>query len=255
MKKLTLVFAHPDDESLAVGGTAAKYVRRGWQVDLICATRGELGAEDPKDRGEELAKIREQELTKATETLGISSVTCLDYKDGKLKSLHYGEMEDKVYKLFDSLRPDVVITFDPSGMTNHPDHKKVSEATTFAFQKYAKERFSENPDDANPPKLYFTCLPQSLVAYLQKTRVIPSQRFGAPWKGISDDFITTVIDIKRQKALKVKAIMEHKSQQGPLKKLFILQNSPLLFYEHFLLRMVGTLEAFMGKNDRVSDRL
>ena len=49
MKKILLVFAHPDDESFAAAGTVAKYVKAGWEVDLICATRGEKGEAGPSD--------------------------------------------------------------------------------------------------------------------------------------------------------------------------------------------------------------
>ena len=40
-------FAHPDDESFSCGGTVAKYVKAGWEVHLLCATRGERGETGP----------------------------------------------------------------------------------------------------------------------------------------------------------------------------------------------------------------
>lgn len=79
MKRLLLVFAHPDDESFSCAGTVAKYVAAGWKVDLICATRGEDGSRGPyvdlpKDQ---LGDIRQKELQKACVTLGINSITFL----------------------------------------------------------------------------------------------------------------------------------------------------------------------------------
>jgi LmbE family N-acetylglucosaminyl deacetylase len=42
-RSILMVFAHPDDESFGISGTALLYINRGKPVDLICATRGEKG--------------------------------------------------------------------------------------------------------------------------------------------------------------------------------------------------------------------
>jgi LmbE family N-acetylglucosaminyl deacetylase len=47
-KKLLAVLAHPDDETFGMGGTLALYARRGVDVHLICATRGEVGEMDSR---------------------------------------------------------------------------------------------------------------------------------------------------------------------------------------------------------------
>ncbi|MBM4464793.1 MAG: PIG-L family deacetylase, partial [Chloroflexi bacterium] len=62
-RRLLAVFAHPDDESFAVGGTLARYAAEGVEVSLLCATRGEAGIEGMGP--EEAAKVREQELRAA----------------------------------------------------------------------------------------------------------------------------------------------------------------------------------------------
>ena len=41
--RLLAVLAHPDDESLGVGGTLAKYASEGCEVSLLTATRGGAG--------------------------------------------------------------------------------------------------------------------------------------------------------------------------------------------------------------------
>ena len=41
--RLMAVLAHPDDESLGVGGTLAKYASEGADVFLLTATRGDSG--------------------------------------------------------------------------------------------------------------------------------------------------------------------------------------------------------------------
>ena len=47
MRRLLAIFAHPDDESLACGGTLARCADAGVEVTLVCATRGEAGSIDP----------------------------------------------------------------------------------------------------------------------------------------------------------------------------------------------------------------
>jgi LmbE family N-acetylglucosaminyl deacetylase len=64
--KLLAVFPHPDDESLGLGGTLAKYSAEGAETYLICATRGERGWNGPETQNPGLAAlghIREAELS------------------------------------------------------------------------------------------------------------------------------------------------------------------------------------------------
>jgi LmbE family N-acetylglucosaminyl deacetylase len=246
MKRLLGVFAHPDDESVACGGTIAKYARAGWQIDIVTATKGDAGGP---------AEVRAKELEEAAGVLGIRSITFLDYKDGKLSAMHPGEIEDALLQVMRESTPNVVITHETGGITNHPDHIKMSYATTFAFQTYAQFRHDQNPDDPNPPKLYYACFPESTISYLIKHRYFPSKLFDQPVRGVDDKRITTVIDIRRFASLKTKALHSHKTQAAILAKYFGIPHNPFFQQEYFVLRMRGEQEVFMGKNDRVSDRL
>src|SRR5262249_53361398 len=89
--RLMAVLAHPDDESLGVGGTLAKYASGGIDVFLVTATRGDNGRfrgirrGDPDHPGRQaLGDIREQELRAAAATLGVREVSLLGYEDGQL---------------------------------------------------------------------------------------------------------------------------------------------------------------------------
>src|SRR6185295_8208695 len=88
---LMAVLAHPDDESLGMGGTLAKYASDGVEVFLLTATRGEGGRYRGRRQGEPdhpgrlaLAAIREAELRAAALVLGLRDVTVLDYADQHL---------------------------------------------------------------------------------------------------------------------------------------------------------------------------
>lgn len=262
MKKLLLVFAHPDDESFSCGGTVAKYVSAGWRADLVCATRGEAGESGPYNvsSGEKLGEIRQKELEKAGTILGLTSITFLGYQDGTLSEQHAGELEDKIFDRLKKEIPDVVITFDTTGISNHPDHVKIAYATTFAFQKYAfwiKDQLSKHPEysEEQDPKLYYTCMPSSIVKYLMKEKHLPAESFGKPWQGTLDKFVTTVINIKEYVSVKKKSLLQHVTQRKDVERFLSHGRNPHAHQEYFILRLHGVKEVFMGKGDRVSSRL
>jgi N-acetylglucosamine malate deacetylase 2 len=262
MKKMLLVFAHPDDESFGTGGTVAKYVKAGWDVDLVVATRGEAGQSGTYGEvsEDELGSIRQKELEKAGKVLGISTITFLGYKDGTLAKETPGEIEDKVYQKMIELVPDVVVTFDTTGISNHPDHIRMSYATTFAFQKYASwihERLKDHPEykEEREPKLYYVCMPSSIVEYLKKKKLHAAESFGKPWQGVDDRKISAVINIKETLSIKKKALLCHISQAHDTGGFLARQEHTFSRQEYFILRYHGLKETFMGKNDRVSDRL
>ena len=134
--KLMCIIAHPDDESLAMGGTLAKYAREGVETSLVVATRGERGWRGPREEhpGETaLGTMRERELREASEILGISHLAFLDYLDGDLDQAKDTEVVAKIVTLLRIVRPHVVITFGPDGLYGHPDHISISQFTTAAL--------------------------------------------------------------------------------------------------------------------------
>lgn len=251
------MFAHPDDESFSAGGTIAKYVKAGWTVDLICATRGEAGETGlvKVSKGDALGEVRETELRIAAKLLGISKIIFLDYKDGTVNTRVPGDIEENLINTMAEMKPDVVITFETGGISNHPDHIKLSFSTTYAFQEYAKMRKKANPKDENPPKLYYACVPESVMQYLIENEVFPSEAHERPLQGIDDKKISTVIDIKRFAALKEEALRAHATQSDDVDRFYSIDSNALAVQEYFVLRMVGVTEAFMGKNDRIADGL
>jgi LmbE family N-acetylglucosaminyl deacetylase len=257
MQNLLAIFAHPDDETFSLGGTIAKYAKADWKVELVCATRGEAGDLGPYAENENvnLGNLRQKELEAAAKFLGCHSVTFMDFKDGKMTEASPGDIEDKLTQLMIVHKPDVIVTFDPTGISNHPDHVRLSLAATYAFQVYAKLRHKDKPNDERPPKLYYVCMPESVASYLKKNDVIPAEAHEKPWTGVNDRLISNVIDIKRFAAIKKKALRLHVSQQRDVERFISFDKNPIFRQEYLVLRMIGINEAFMGKYDVVSDRL
>lgn len=143
--KLMAVLAHPDDESLAMGGILAKYAASGAQTYLVMATRGERGwfgpaADYPGPRA--LGRLREAELQAAAQVLGLREVAFLDYQDGELDRADHAEAIAKIVTQLRRVHPDVVVTFDPNGMYGHPDHIAISQLTTTAVMAAADPDYS-----------------------------------------------------------------------------------------------------------------
>ncbi len=177
MTKHTLlaVLAHPDDESFGMGGTLALYARKGCDVYLVCATRGEAGAADEEHLNgfDSVAEMRESELRCAAGILGLKGVHFLDYRDsgmpGSADNQHpdaqirhpVEEVAGKVVGHIRALKPEVVLTFDPIGGYRHPDHIHIHQATVLAFEKAADPSFHpEAGEPFAPGALYFHTFPR-----------------------------------------------------------------------------------------------
>ena len=137
--RLMAILAHPDDESLGVGGTLAKYAAEGVETFLVTATRGQKGRfrghRDPPEHpgAERLGEIRERELRAAAAVLGVGDVAVLDYQDQALDRADTREAVEAIAAHIRRVRPHVVVTFGPDGAYGHPDHIAISQFTTAAI--------------------------------------------------------------------------------------------------------------------------
>ena len=134
-RSVTAVFAHPDDETFAIGGTLAKYSDDGIRCSLYCATDGDAGRSSgiPVSSPAELAVIRRAELRDAAARLGIAVIECGGHPDGSLGTTDPELVIGEIVRLIRIERPDVVITFGPEGApTRHRDHRVISRLATAA---------------------------------------------------------------------------------------------------------------------------
>ncbi len=210
-KTLLAIVAHPDDE-ISTGGTLARYAAAGHRVIVACATRGDgVDAKIKNDAAtpETLGRVRQQELAASCATLGLERPIVLGFQDGEVDAVPIDAAAERVLGLFLALRPDVVITHDPSGGYAHPDHIAVS-----AFVTRAIERAGAEIGPTAPRRLYYFALPrsfgQSLAAFRERRADIRGQQLG--FVGVPDELITTQIDIHDYLELKLEALAQHRSQ-------------------------------------------
>jgi LmbE family N-acetylglucosaminyl deacetylase len=131
--------AHPDDESIAAGGTLAKAAAAGHRVVLVFATRGELGepVAGVLADGEQLAVRRSAECYESAKALGAARVEFLGFVDSGMMGLPTNDapycfwqarVEHAARRLaliLDEEEPDVLTTYDDNGVYGHPDHIQV----------------------------------------------------------------------------------------------------------------------------------
>ncbi len=217
--RLMCLLAHPDDESLAMGGALIKYATEGVETYLVTATRGErgwLGKPEDYPGPEELGKTREAELHCAAHELGIKEVSFLDYLDGELDQVDPAQAISRIVAHIRRVRPHVVVTFDPNGLSGHPDHIAICQFTTAAVVAAADPTFLgsvEKPHRVS--KLYYRIESERNISAYESTfgrLVLPINGEERRPPGWEDWAITTRVDTTASWPQVWKAVACHKSQ-------------------------------------------
>lgn len=219
--KLLTVFAHPDDESMGMGGTLTKYSSQGVETHLVCASRGEMGWFGPENQNpgpERLGQIREAELRNAVEVLGIKSLSFLDYIDGQVDKANPSEIIGKIVTHIRRIQPQVVVTFPHDGNYGHPDHIAIGQFTNAAVVCAADStcKDPENLPSHRVSKLYYMVDGENFVNLVlpfiggEITFEVGDQvREEIPWK---EWMITTRIEMAEHCRTAWRAIRCHESQ-------------------------------------------
>lgn len=141
------VAAHPDDLDFGAGGTLATFAKQGANVYYLQLTDGGKGTSDPNISSSQISKLRRQEQLNACEIIGGSGVHFLDHPDGELEVTH--SLKEEIVRTIRTLKPDVVITTDPTmvydedwGIINHTDHRAAGQATLDAVYPLARDHLS-----------------------------------------------------------------------------------------------------------------
>ncbi|HBV85240.1 MAG TPA: PIG-L family deacetylase [Desulfosporosinus sp.] len=231
--EMLLIFAHPDDESFALGGTIAKYADQGVNVTLVTATKGEAGKAAGICEPEELGLFREQELRRAAKVLGIKEVIFLGYRDKEVPTAPPLEIVEKLVRVIRNIRPQVVITFGADGSSGHRDHKAIHYFTKAAIQ-LAKEHIE--PEWGAPHTLPRLCYVQS------------------GWR-LSEDVlkeIDYIVSIDQWAEQKKRAIKEHRTQQFSQQK-FETMDERLKqdYYTNEYFQCDAELSAFPGRGSDI----
>ena len=249
---LMVVHAHPDDECIGTGGTLARYSAEGIRTVLVTATLGDEGEiHDPELVEEEarprLAVIREDELRRAVQILGISELELLGYRDSGMidtpanahpDNFHNANFEEavgRVVRLIRHHRSQVVVTYNEDGGYGHPDHLQCHRVTAAAYAAAGDPaRFPEAGEVWSPSKFYATAWSRELWRSLREEMKARGLQFEEERtdeatdeaertaaadadgpdddEGQSEESITTFIDTSPYWATAREALRQHRTQ-------------------------------------------
>ena len=203
---LLAVFAHPDDESATIGPLLSRYAIEVHDFYLIVVTSGQVGDSNTDiPRGDELGAVREKEARCSCKALGIHEPFLLQFMDGSIADWEtIPKIRERVRKIIEEVKPEVIITWGPDGLTGHPDHRTVSSLTTEIFQQRSKLTH-------RPSKLYYVAYPESSFANLPPGMAQYAERIGL----VADEWVTTVVDASAYQDQAWNSIQCHKTQWPP----------------------------------------
>jgi N-acetyl-1-D-myo-inositol-2-amino-2-deoxy-alpha-D-glucopyranoside deacetylase len=236
-RRLLLVHAHPDDETLSTGGTIARYAAEpDTAVTLVTCTLGEQGevipdelAELAPERGDQLGGYRAGELAAACSALGVRDHRYLGgigrWRDSGMALAGHGvraamperlhpralarpdaldEQIEQLVAVLEEVRPQVVVTYGADGGYGHPDHVRAHEITAAAVRRV-------------PARMFCTVVGRStLDAGLAKL----AGRDGLPFRmpepdelpSVPDEAIRVRVDVAAQRAARIAAMRAHATQ-------------------------------------------
>jgi N-acetyl-1-D-myo-inositol-2-amino-2-deoxy-alpha-D-glucopyranoside deacetylase len=237
VRSLLFVHAHPDDETLATGGTIAHYAGRpDVEVTLVTCTLGEQGEVIPPELGQLVAEQADQlggyriaELSAACAALGVTDHRFLGgagrWRDSGMalaghgvraaipEVLHprafarpeaFADEVDALVAIMDELRPAAVVTYGADGGYGHPDHVRAHDVTVAAVARV-------------PARLFHVVTPRgdldAGVAALAG-HVAPPLRVPEPDElpSVADELVAVRIDVSKERAARVAAMRAHATQ-------------------------------------------
>src|SRR3954469_19707515 len=186
-RRLLLVHAHPDDETIGTGAVMARYAAEGAQVTLVTCTLGEEGevlvpalAQLAKAEADQLGGYRVLELTEAMRALGVTDHRFLGgpgrWRDSGMMGLPENdaprafwradltEATRELVAVVREIRPQVLVTYDENGGYGHPDHIQAHRVAMAAVDAAADPSFAPSAGPAwSVPKVYWSVLPRSAI--------------------------------------------------------------------------------------------
>src|ERR1700729_1868094 len=225
---LMAVHAHPDDEASSTGGVLASYSAQGIRTVVVTCTNGEFGDAPgqvkPGQEGHDeqaVAELRLDELRQSCKILGVTNLELLGYHDSGMPEWEYRTRPDafcniplevvaaRITALIERYRPQIVVSYDPTGAYQHPDHVQAALAAAAAAGA-----------SQIPAKFYQIAMRRSGWRKVREAMIAAGEDVDE-WEETPQDRakmeleeqrITTTVDISGVLPLKREALLSHASQ-------------------------------------------
>jgi N-acetyl-1-D-myo-inositol-2-amino-2-deoxy-alpha-D-glucopyranoside deacetylase len=289
-RRLLLVHAHPDDESIGNGATMAMYAAQGVKVTLVTCTRGEEGEVLVPElehlaaaHDDQLGEHRVVELATAMEALGVKDHRFLGgpgrYRDSGMMGEPSNDRPDVFWQadvdeaagllveVMREVRPQVVITYDENGGYGHPDHIQAHRVTMRAVELAADPAHGTG-ETWHVSRVYWNALPSSWIRDgIRKLRELGDLTtfeemdpdgdipFATP-----DELVTTAVDATAHVDAKLAAMRAHATQitvDGPFFALSNNLGNEVWGVEHYrrVMGEAGTADSVTGHERDLFDGL
>ena len=255
-RRMVLVHAHPDDETITCGATMARYAAEGARVTLVTCTLGEEGevlvpelAHLAPDREDALGQHRIGELATAMEALGVSDHRFLGgpgrYRDSGMMGTPGNDRPECFWRadvdeaaallveVLREVRPQVLVTYDENGGYGHPDHIQAHRVAMRAVELAADPAHGSGEPWA-VRKVYYPTVPESLLREslrrLREAGDVTSfegmdPEGELPPFAVPDDRVTTVVHAAPHVDAKLAAMRAHATQIAVEGGFFALSNN------------------------------
>jgi N-acetyl-1-D-myo-inositol-2-amino-2-deoxy-alpha-D-glucopyranoside deacetylase len=256
-RRMLLVHAHPDDETINNGATMARYVAEGASVTLLTCTLGEEGEilvpeleQLAADQADQLGGYRIWELRAAMAALGVTDIRFLGgpgrYRDSGMMGTPANEHSRAFWKadlaeavghavaVVREVRPQVLVTYDENGGYGHPDHIQAHRVAMSAVDAAADPAYRPDLGDAwSVSKVYWNAFPRSVLQQgIDALKALGEESFFGGVESadelpfaVPDDVVAAAVDGRAFVAQKDAAMRAHPTQimvDGPF---FALSNN------------------------------
>ncbi|HSK91241.1 MAG TPA: mycothiol conjugate amidase Mca [Euzebyales bacterium] len=265
------VHAHPDDESSKGAATMARYAKEGYRISVVTLTDGGQGdilnpAMDRPGVRDRMTELRQEELARALEILGVSDHFALGYPDSgyvedfdgdgaalaadAFFNVPLDEVVGRLVALVRRERPHVLVTYPEGGGYPHPDHIRCHDVSVAAYQAAADPaRFPEAGVPWEVAKLYYVGvftrrrLETLHQACLDRGIESPVAEWLERWDPDHDDPSTTWVEVTDYLTVARQALIAHATQIDPDGRWFSIPED--------LIRAVYPYEEFELADSRV----
>ncbi len=125
-----VISAHPDDETLGVGGTILRHIALGDKVFWLIATN--ITKECGYDQ--QVVFSRQKEIEQVSKLYGFAEVLKLDYLTATLSSNDLPSLVNRISKIISDIQPNVL--YVPNRSDVHSDHRVMFDAVSASSKSF-----------------------------------------------------------------------------------------------------------------------